>query len=194
LPFLTSGMLVWVLFSSYITEGCLVFVANEGLIKQLGISFTMLIFAMIWRNVLAFFHNFIIYVPVLIYSGVTPTWMMLLAIPGFIILALNGVWIAMVFGIFCARFRDIPQVVASFLQVAMFITPIMWSPAQLTGRKSFLVDYNMLYHYVEIVRDPLMGKPPNLWSWFMVGVSTILGWTFALYLFAKFRRRIAYWL
>jgi ABC-2 type transport system permease protein len=52
----------------------------------------------------------------------------------------------------------------------------------------------MLYHYVEIVRDPLLGKPPSAWSWFMVGSSTVLGWALALWLFSRFRRRIPYWL
>jgi lipopolysaccharide transport system permease protein len=103
-------------------------------------------------------------------------------------------WIALVLGIFCSRYRDVQQVVASFLQVSMFVTPIMWPPTQLTGRASYLVDYNMLYHYVEIVRDPLMGQPPSGWSWFMVALSIVVGWTFAFSLFARFRRRIAYWL
>jgi lipopolysaccharide transport system permease protein len=119
---------------------------------------------------------------------------MLLAIPGLVVVSLNGAWIAMVLGLLCARFRDIQQVVASFLQVSMFVTPILWSPAQLSGRSRVLVDYNMLYHYVEIVRDPLLGKPPSSWSWFMVGLSTVLGWALALYMFSRFRRRIAYWL
>jgi ABC-type polysaccharide/polyol phosphate export permease len=194
LPFLCSGMLVWVLFSAFIMEGCSIFVSHEGLIKQLGVSYTMLICAMIWRNLLVFAHNFIIYIPVYIYSRLPVTGYMLLAIPGLVVVSLNGAWIAMVLGLLCARFRDIQQVVASFLQVSMFVTPILWSPAQLSGRSRVLVDYNMLYHYVEIVRDPLLGKPPSSWSWFMVGLSTVLGWALALYMFSRFRRRIAYWL
>src|SRR3974390_103473 len=38
LPYLTSGMLVWLLLSSFITEGCQVFVASDILIKQLRIN------------------------------------------------------------------------------------------------------------------------------------------------------------
>jgi ABC-2 type transport system permease protein len=76
----------------------------------------------------------------------------------------------------------------------MFVTPIMWPSNQLSGRSHYLVDYNPLYHYIEIVRDPLMGQPPSSWSWLMVGLSTVLGWALALALFARFRRRIPYWL
>jgi len=35
----------------------------------------------------------------------------------------------------------------------------------------------MLYHYIEIIRDPLMGQPPSAWSWFMAraGRSLLAG-------------------
>src|SRR5271166_4726826 len=35
LPYLTSGLICWLLFSAFVTEGCTVFIANESLIKQL---------------------------------------------------------------------------------------------------------------------------------------------------------------
>ena len=194
LPYLTSGMMVWVLFSSFVTEGCTVFVSAENLIKQLPVSYSMLVCAMLWRNLIAFAHNFAVYVPICIYAGLPPTAYSLLAIPGLIFLCLNGIWIALVLGIMCARYRDIQQVVTSLLQVSMFITPIFWSPTQLSGSATLFVDANMLYHYIEIVRNPLLGKPPSSWSWFMVLIATVVGWTITLYLFSRFRRRIPYWL
>jgi lipopolysaccharide transport system permease protein len=193
LPYLASGMLTWQLLTAFITEGCQVFVAAESLIKQLRINYTMLLCAMVWRNLIAFAHNFVVYVPVFIYSGLPLSANVLMVIPGLIFLCLNGVWMSLVLGILCARYRDVQQVVATLLQVLIFITPIFWSPAQLAGIQTVLVDYNMLYHYVEIVRDPLLGQPSSARSWLMVGLATVIGWSFAIYLFSRFRRRIAYW-
>jgi ABC-type polysaccharide/polyol phosphate export permease len=194
LPYLTSGMMVWVLFSAFVTEGCMVFISSESLIKQLPVPYSMLICAMVWRNLIAFAHNFAVYVPICIYAGLRPTGYMLLAVPGLIALCINGIWIAIVLGLLCARYRDVQQVVISLLQVSMFITPIFWSPAQLSGRATFLVDGNMLFHYIEIVRSPLLGKPPSDGSWSMVLIATVFGWGLALYLFSRFRRRVPYWL
>jgi ABC-type polysaccharide/polyol phosphate export permease len=193
LPYLASGMLTWALLTSFIMEGCNVFVSAEGLIKQMRINYTMLLCAMVWRNVIAFAHNLIVYVPLYIYGGLPLSANILLVIPGLFFLCLNGLWIGLVLGILCARYRDIQQVVTSLLQISMFVTPIFWSPAQLKGRQIVIVDYNMLYHYVEIVRDPMLGQPPSLRSWLMVGLATIVGWSFAIFLFSRFRRRIPYW-
>jgi ABC-type polysaccharide/polyol phosphate export permease len=194
LPYLASGLIAWVLFSSFVTEGCSVFVSAEGLIKQLPVSYSMLICAMIWRNLIVFAHNLAIYVPICMYSGLPVTRYTLLFVPGLIAMCLNGAWIALVLGLLCVRYRDIQQVVGSLLQVSMFITPLFWSPAQLTGHAIVLVDYNLLYHYIEIVRDPLLGKPPSAWSWMMVLGATVVGWGLALSMFSRFRRRIPYWL
>jgi ABC-type polysaccharide/polyol phosphate export permease len=194
LPYLTSGMLVWLLLSSFITEGCAVFVAAESLIKQLRIDYSILLFALVWRNLIAFGHNLVVYVPVALYCGVPFNANLLMIIPGLVFLCLNGIWIALVLGMLCARLRDVQQVVGSLLQIAIFVTPIFWSPAQLGRARIALVDANLLYHYVEIVRDPLLGQPPAAESWLVVGLATVAGWGLALFLFGRFRRRIAYWL
>jgi ABC-type polysaccharide/polyol phosphate export permease len=193
LPFLNSGMMVWLLLSSFITEGSTIFVSAEGLIKQLRVSYTMLICAMLWRTLITFGHNLLVYIPIYLLAGLPINGYLLLAIPGLAVLCLNGAWIALVLGMLVARYRDVQQIIASFLQIALLITPIFWSPAQLTWPKTLLVHFNMLYHYVEIVRDPLLGRPPSVESWLLVGLATICGWGLALFLFARFHRRIAYW-
>jgi ABC-type polysaccharide/polyol phosphate export permease len=194
LPFLTSGMLCWSLFSTICTEGCGGIVGYEQLIKQLRISYTLLACATVWRNVIVFLHNIGIYVLICLYAGVSISWAMLLAVPGLLMLCLNGLWIALLLGAVCARYRDIQQVVGSLLQISMFLTPILWSVDQLKGRGSTLIAFNPLYHLIAIVRDPMMGKIPGGLDWFVVGLITIFGWALTVYVMSKFRHRIVYWL
>lgn len=194
LPYLTSGMLTWVMFSTLCTEGSSSFFAADSLIKQLRVSYTLLSVSIVWRNLIVFFHNLAIYACICLYAGVPIAWPVLLIVPGLLALCINGVWIVLLLGMICSRFRDIQQLVTSILQVSMFITPIFWSPDQLTGRARILVDYNPLYHYVDVVRSPLLGKAPSAWTWFLVALMTAAGWGVTLYLFSRFRRRIPYWL
>jgi ABC-type polysaccharide/polyol phosphate export permease len=194
LPYLTSGMLCWALFSAICTEGCASFVGQETLIKQLRISFTLLACATLWRNVIVFFHNMLIYVIIGFYGGVPISWGTLLVIPGFALLCLNSLWIAVLFGAVCARYRDILQLVSNLLQISLFLTPIFWSPDQLTGRTALLADLNPLYHLITIVREPLLGRSPELLTWIVVVIGTFAGWVLTIYVMSKFRHRIVYWL
>jgi ABC-type polysaccharide/polyol phosphate export permease len=194
LPYLTSGMLCWVFFVAVCTEGCASFCGYEKLIKQLRISYTLLGSAVVWRNAIVFFHNLIIYVLVGIYAGISVNWASLLVIPGFALLCLNAVWIVVVLGTLCARYRDFQQLVANILQVSLFLTPIFWSPDQLSGRTAFFAQFNPLYHLIAIVREPLLGQAPTLMNWLVVGLITMVGWMVTLQILTKLRHRIVYWL
>jgi ABC-type polysaccharide/polyol phosphate export permease len=194
LPYLTSGMLCWVLFSAVCVEGSAGYFGYEKLIKQLRISYTLLACATVWRNVIVFLHNMIIYMLVCIYAGVAVNWATLLVIPGFALLCLNMTWIATLLGAACARFRDLMQLVNNLLQVSLFLTPVFWSPAQLSGRLSVLVNFNPLYHLLSLVREPLLGHAPEPLHWIVVLLITIAGWVLTIQVMARLRHRIVYWL
>jgi ABC-type polysaccharide/polyol phosphate export permease len=194
LPYLTAGMVCWNLFLAICTEGGASLIAQERLIKQLRISYTLLACTTVWRNVIVFFHNIIIYVVVCIYSGTSITWATLLFIPGFVLFCANAIWIVALLGAVCARYRDIQQLVGTLLQISMFLTPILWTPDQLKGRMVLLANLNPLYHLIAIVRDPLLGKAPDPLQWIVALAIAIVGWTLLIRIMAKLRHRFVYWL
>ncbi|MGA7805762.1 ABC transporter permease [Bradyrhizobium sp.] len=196
LPFLVSGMLAWTMLSSMIGEAGGVFVAGAGLIRQMNFEQSILAYALVWRNFIAFLHNMIVYLLIiLVYMPHALTWKVAFAIPGLMLLMVNGVWITIVLGTLTARFRDVQQIVQSIIQVSMFVTPLFWSPDNLSGtRRVVFVGLNPLYHLLSIVRDPLLGRMPSLNSYIAVAIITLVGWTFAFVVYSRFRKRIAYWL
>src|SRR5271170_4678681 len=195
LPYLTSGMLCWVLFSAVCIESCNAFYfAYEKLIKQLRISYTLLGCATVWRNVIVFIHNLCIYVLVCLYAGVSVTWATLLVIPGFALMCLNAAWVATLFGAVCARFRDMQQLVGNLLQISLFLTPIFWSVDQLKGRAAIVAQFNPAYHVIALVREPLLGIAPAPLHWIAAVGITIAGWVLTVVMLSKFRHRIVYWL
>jgi ABC-type polysaccharide/polyol phosphate export permease len=194
LPYLTSGMLCWVMFSTICMDGCVSFIVSEKLLRQLRISYTLLACANVWRNAVQFFHNLSIYVLVFIYAGLPLTWATLLVIPGFALFCLNAIWITVLLGSLCARFRDIQQFVGTLLQISLFLTPIFWSPDQLTGRMAIFAQLNPIYHLIAVIREPLLGNAPELSHWLIVILMTIVGWTLTIQMLTRFRQRIVYWL
>lgn len=194
LPFLCSGMLAWSLISTIITEGCNTFVSSAGVITQFRFPYTILSCSVVWRNFVILFHNVIIFILVALYSGVPITWSTFLVFPALGLIFINGIWVVTLLALFCSRYRDIQQVITSILQVSMFVTPIFWAPKQLGERFAAFVDFNILFHYVDILRSPMLGHAPAAWSWVITIAGTIAGWTVTIAMFSRFRRRIAYWL
>jgi ABC-2 type transport system permease protein/lipopolysaccharide transport system permease protein len=192
LPFLTVGFLVWGLITSVLSEGCQTFIESEGFIRQIDLPLSMFPLRVIWRNLIIFFHNSVIYVVVAIIFDVTIDWSLLLVIPGLLLILANAVWSAALLGVLSARFRDLPQIVASLLQIAFFITPIIWMPESMPNRP-LLMEGNPFYHFIELLRAPMLGHPPTLLNWTVALAITLGGWAGTFLFYRRFHSRIAYW-
>ena len=192
LPYLAAGLLIWGLLSSLILEGGRAFIAAEGLIKQLPAPLSIHVYRVAWSNLVIFMHNFVIYFAVAFWFEKYPHWPVLMVIPALALLLLNGVWIGLLLGLLSARFRDIPQISASIVQVMFFITPIMWKPEMLPDR-ALILELNPFYYLIEIVRAPLMSSWPSIKVVFGCLVITGIGWALALIFYTAYRWRLAYW-
>ena len=192
LPFIAVGFIVWSLISGLIVEGCDAFIRAESIIKQVGLPLSVHVYRVVWRSAIIFAHNAVIYVVVAVIFSIQPGWTGLLALPGLALVCLNGVWLGLLFGLVSARFRDVPQIVASVVQIAFFLTPIIWKPELLPGR-ALVLDANPFYHFLELVRGPALGQAPEPVSWIAVLGITVCGWAATLAMYRAYRWRVAYW-
>lgn len=192
LPFLTTGFVIWGLLSNLITDGTRAFTAHEGFIRQMAVPLSTHVYRVVWGNLIILGHNMLIYVLVAAWFQINPGWALLLLPLSLIIVVANGVWFGLSLGLISARFRDIPLIVGSLVQVVFFITPVIWKPDMLPGR-ALLLHGNPFYHLVEIVRGPLLGYVPPLENWIGVAIVTVGGWVLTLLLYTAYRWRIAYW-
>ena len=195
LPFLTAGIILWGFMSTVVLEGCVGFISAEAVIKQLPIPLFVHVLRLVWRNVLILCHNIVIFPIVSILFGKSLTIWALAALPGLSLLIANLCWIALILAIISARYRDLPQVVASVLQVFFYLTPIMWMPNALSTESGrYMLVFNPAYHLVENVRAPLLGQMPTMLNWGVSIALLVVGWTGATVLFGRYKSRVAYWL
>lgn len=192
LPFLAISLVMWSVFSQTVSEGTTAYINSANYIRQAATPKLVFILQVVWRNMVILCHNFIIVVVLLIFFGVKDWWTLPLFIPGLILFFLNAMWIAMTAGLLAARFRDLPQIVNALLQVAFYVTPIVYRPHSLT-RFSWVVTFNPLAYLIDIVRQPLGGEIPTMVTWAVCVGMAIVGWIVALLLTSRYIKRIAYW-
>jgi lipopolysaccharide transport system permease protein len=193
LPFLAAGLITWLFISAVITEGSSVFITAEQLIKQVRLPFTAHVLRVVFRNLVILGHNLLVLIPIYVLYGRPVGWPVLLALPAVCLLCLNAVFLGLVLGIICARFRDVPPIVQNLVQLGFFLTPVMFHERNL-GDMAWVAHINPFFHFVEIVRAPLLGEPVPGASWAFVLIATGLMAFFSLLFFARFRARIPYWI
>ena len=196
LPFLAIGFMLWAYISTVINEGCTAFISADALIKQLPLPMFLHVLRVIWRNQIILAHNAVI-IPLVFLAFLKPLeWVAFLSIIGLALNTLTLAWIALLAGVVCTRYRDLSQIVTSVLQIAFYVTPIVWMPSQLIGtRRGFIfLDANPLYHMIEIVRAPLLGSMPTMTNWLVSIAMAVFGWIFTLVIYGRYKNRISYWL
>lgn len=199
LPHVTVGLIMWNFISGAIKEGSTIFIDNEGLIKQLPAPLSVHVYRLVWRQTLFLGHNLIIWLLLILIFPRTLGWEFFLVIPGMLLLIVNGVWVAMFFGIVATRFRDVAPLLEALTQLLFYVTPIVWTTKTLTDQggavadRARIAEINPLYHYLEIVRAPMIGEPVAAYHWWIVLGCTVVGLFLAMMAMRQWRFRVSYW-
>jgi len=192
IPYLALGLIAWGFVSSLILDGNTSFTAADSMIRSVKLPLSMHVLRMILRNVIIFLHNIVAYIPFAIYLGIRPSWLWLMAIPGMFLIVLAAFPAAIILGILCARFRDMQQIIASIVQLAFFLTPIIWKP-ELLGSREYIANFNPLYLFVDLLRGPVYGQMPGIRVYIGAFIVIAVLYAIAFPLFCRYRQRIAFW-
>ena len=193
LPFFAAGYIIWGFISTCFNECCAAFQDSERVIKQVKWPFSVYVLRVMWRNSIIFLHTIVLMIPIALIFRLTPQIETLLILPGFLLLYANLVWIGLTLAILSSRFRDVVQIVQTIVTIMMFGTPILW-PVSTLGDLTWVANVNPVFHFIEIVRAPMLGEAPALLSWAYASATIIVGSLCAILLFRRVSRRIVYWL
>lgn len=194
LPYVASGIIFWGFISTSVNEGATAFNTSAGMIRQLDLPLALHPTKILVKNLVILCHNLLLLPIVFLVAGKPLTWNIFLIFPAFAFVLLNVFWISLILGVLCTRFRDLPPIVGSIVQVLFYLTPIIWMPDALTARTSkVIVECNPFYYVLELLRAPIIGYCPSLHTWLIVMIFSGVGLTFATIFFGKYKDRLAYW-
>jgi ABC-type polysaccharide/polyol phosphate export permease len=186
------GIVIWTGISSLISEGSSTFVRNGSYITSSTLSIDIYVGRSVFKVMINFAHHFVLYFIGVALSLVPIGWTSLLAIPGIVLIFINGFWIVTTLGLVCARYRDVEPIVRNLLQLAFFVTPVFWNFQSIASNRRFLVDYNILFYLIELVRSPLLGQVPPLTHYLAVLAMTGIGYALAFLVYRRMRPELAF--
>ncbi len=193
LPFVAVGLVIWGFISAVASEGVMTFVEAESFIRQSRVSLFVYVMRVVWRNTLVLAYQMVVALAVVFALAAPDLWLLPLAAFGLLLVLLQATWIVPLLGLVGVRFRDLHPIISNLLQVMFFVTPILWSPT-LLGERRWIADINPLHSLISVVREPLMGMPPEPYAYVMVAGTTICGFLTTTVLFSRLSSRVVYWL
>ena len=195
IPYLTIGLITWTYLTNSIVEGGNAFVQSEGYIKQISLPIYVYILRFFVSVSLTTLITLCAFLLVAVIYRVPLGPGTLLVVPGLLMLMTASLFLITIFAHLNARFRDVAHMASVGMQVLFYVTPVIF-PADLLRRRrglSYVVDFNPLYHLLEIVRRPLLSATPADWHSYLAAavVIAVLG-VAATWVIAVFQRRIVF--
>lgn len=193
LPFFAIGHVIWTWISAQLNDACAGFTQFEHIIKQTRLPYPTYLLRLSIRHTLILAHNAVVVAAVLLFAGTGFHAVSWLALIGVALVFVICVLVAIVLAIGCARYRDLQPLIASGLQIAFFVTPILWQPGALRSA-AWMAELNPLFHWIELIRQPLLGHLPAAAHYWWTGASMAVLGAVSLWLLGRERDRIAYWM
>lgn len=192
LPHLAVSLILWNAISQMVNDATISLTSSEGIIRQLPLPYTVHALRCVIRNGIIAAHNLPLILVIFALCRHMPGPEAVLVIPGFILIAINSVAVALFLGMLCARFRDIGPIVGSVMQLAFFLTPILWKP-RLLGDWEAWMPLNPFFAILETVRGPLVENGGQPLAWLAAILYTVATVVVAAVFFVRFRGRVAFW-
>lgn len=179
-----------------ITDGCAVFRVARTWISSVPMPHSIHIYKSIARSLFVFAINLGVAFAIFFISGYRLTATSWEAIPAFLLLLIDAVFVQMILGYISARFRDLEHLIQSLTRVLFFMTPVLWVRQEHTapGVRNTVAELNPMTHALEIFSSPILGNHADPKSWIFMLYTTAALLLLAIAVGGFSYRRLPYWL
>jgi ABC-type polysaccharide/polyol phosphate export permease len=193
-PLVAFGICFWGLLTSCITGASSNLIRQSQAITSSTLPISFYVFSTVSQQLLTFLHSAVVLVPFAFLFGTSPRSICIITVPlSIVFAALNSFSLGLWLGPLSARYRDVSVSIPIFLQLAMFLSPIFWSPSQLDNR-DWIVNYNPIAWMVETFRSPILGGPVQFELWIQLIVFSVANLLIGVTVLGRVRSKISYWI
>jgi len=169
--FVYVGLLFWQFFSGALTDTSNALIGNQSIVTKIYFPRILLPISAVLTRLVDFFVASIVLVALMIYYGYAPNLSGLMILP---LLLLISFLAALGGGLFLSainvKYRDVRYVLPYFIQMMLFITPVIY-PASLAGAWSWVLAINPMTGVIKAARGALLGTEPI--NWMLIGLSSV---------------------
>jgi ABC-type polysaccharide/polyol phosphate export permease len=194
IPWLATGWAVWGMMSSAITGASSAFSSSKGMMLAMPMPKEAFVIKVVVREMLLLAQNMVLVILVVLVFQVPVNFALLLLVPGLIITAVFLYGLGLILGPLVAKYKDMGPFISSIIGVMFFVLPIMWKPESIQSDLAHLIlGLNPLYHYLQIVRLPLLSEVPTDINYLLAGLGAVVTLIIGTLVLRATRNKIVYW-
>lgn len=190
--YVAAGLALWDFIATVVTGGLSAFLSHPALIKERADPLSGIALRTLVKAVLQLGYRMIGYVVIAVVLKMPLTFAHFLVLPGLAVYLLVSFPLLLMLGSLGARYRDLGEIIQPIMLLLFLISPVLWHSGHL-GAESWIGHYNPLSHVLEIVREPMLGRPPSMTSVIWVSGLLATSWVLAIGVFGRAKNSIVFW-
>ncbi len=184
--FVYVGLLFWTLFSTSLSQASNSFIANEKIVTKIYFPRIILPISSIITNVVDFFVALIILIGMMVYYQYTPSLLGILILPLLIVMTIfSTLGIGLIFASLNVKYRDIRFVLPFFVQLLIFITPVIYPTSIVSEKYRWILGLNPMAGVIDAARSGLLGAKPIDFALLGVSISSMVVYCILGYFYFK---------
>lgn len=196
MPYMGMGFALWRFVTQVMNEAASVFLQSRAFIMDGRVRLTDYILKSISKAAFFLVAALLVLAVLLLISPAFTVRGFPLAIVGFIAFFWNMICAATILALVGARHPDFHEITTSIFIFGFLLTPILWYPENLPpgGLRAAFVQINPVFHFIEAVRAPLLGRSMSsltpVYLACFTGASSLL----AAWVYRRYSRFVPIWL
>lgn len=185
--FVYTGLIFWTLFSTGLAHASNTFMENERIVTKVYFPRIILPVSSIITNIVDFVIASVILVGMMIYYHYLPSLWSIVMFPLLIIMTIfSTLGIGLLFGSLNVKYRDVRFVLPFFIQLLIFITPVIYPVSIVSERYRWVLGLNPMSGVIDTARVVILGVGKIDWS--LLGISAISMAVFCLLGYFYFKK------
>lgn len=172
--FVYAGLLFWQLFSGALSETSNSLIANQPIITKVYFPRLILPLSSVLTKCVDFSISTVILIVLMLVYGYLPGFSALVLFPLLLFITLlASLGIGLLFAAINVKYRDVRYVIPFFVQLLLFITPVIY-PSSITGSFERVLEINPMTGVIESARTVLFHTAPldgfSIFSSFLIAL------------------------
>ena len=191
--FVYAGLLLWNIFSAALNSASQSLVTNANIIQKIYFPKIILLVSSIIVSLIDFIFAALIFAAIMIYYKFMPHFAGLLIFPlSLLITITSSLGIGLFLSAFNVKYRDVRYILPFFLQLLIFITPVIYPSSIVPQAYRWILALNPMTGAIESFRNSFFGTVPVDWPMMMISaVVSIIFLIFGLLYFLKTEKNFA---
>lgn len=191
--FVFSGLIFWNYFSTALNNTSNSLIENENIIKKVYFPRLILPLSPSITPIIDFMIAFVVFGGMLIYYHFTPTLIGIILLPILMIISfLSAAGLGTFLAAINVRYRDIRYALPFFIQLLIFLTPVIYPTTLIDQKYRWLIALNPMTGVIESARAGIIGSGSIDFSLLAIsGIISIALFLFGIFYFRKTEKSFA---